>query len=126
LRSLAVGWELGPIANGRRLFIDSVDIYEDSALVKYRLRPGRPNRESDPFEWELTSWDLGVEDDRGTEYDALSGAFGGDEAEVQGDRDFQPPPPRDARTLTLMIYDRARSGLAAGRLTIDLRDRDPS
>jgi hypothetical protein len=42
VRSLAVNERFGPLTDGRRLFIDSVDLYDDHGEVNYRLRPARP------------------------------------------------------------------------------------
>jgi hypothetical protein len=67
-------------------------------------------------------WDLDVEDDLGTDYDVPSGAYSGEEEQIQGDRDVRPAAPSNARTLTLIVYDvtGATDHIERGRTAVSL------
>lgn len=111
----------GPVANERRLTLDSIDFYDDLMAVNYRLRPG----ERDDDESVHVLWGLEVEDDVGTEYDVPSGAYGGDQDEIHGDLDVHPAPPPTAERLTLIVVDDSGDDTdgpeSVGYTTIELR-----
>jgi len=108
-QTILVNREFGPVAAGRQLWLDSIDIYDEFGCVNYRLRPGQRRVErGGEHDDEVPLhhlWDLDVEDDLGTEYEVPSGGYGGDEEQTHGDRDFNPPPPTGAKALTLVVYD---------------------
>jgi hypothetical protein len=114
--------EFEPVANGRRLYLDSLEMYDGSMVVKYRLRPG----EQDPDEVIHMLWDLEVEDDVGTEYEVPSGGYGGHEEQITGDRDVFPSPPANARQLRVKVLDivQGREWVERGQVTVALVD-DP-
>lgn len=121
LRTIPVTATFGPLAEDRQLHVDGIDVYDDSMSVRYRLQPG----ERDDDESVHLQWDLAVVDDLGTEYDVPSGAYGGDQEEIRGDRDVHPPAPAGARWLTLIVYD-VHEGtgddyVEVGRTTVGLR-----
>jgi hypothetical protein len=101
IESINVGYQVGPVAGGRHLYIDSIDLYRRDGQVNYRLQPGS----DDDDEAVHLEWDLAIEDDVGTSYEVPSGAYGGDAHEIDGVRDFDPQPPRTARLLWLIVYD---------------------
>jgi hypothetical protein len=128
-RTLAVGREFGPVARGRQLFLDTVDLYDERADLNYRLRPGERGGDDDRAGWDVLAWSFDVEDDLGTEYETPGGAYGSDDEEVQGSRDIFPSPPSGARTLTLIVYDddgMSEFGTSVGRVTLPLGGAEPS
>jgi hypothetical protein len=99
--SITVGYQTGPVAGGRQLYIDSIDLYKRGGQVNYRLQPGSDDEDESVY----LEWDLAIEVDVGTSYEVPSGAYGGDAHEIDGVRDFDPQPPTTARLLWLIVYD---------------------
>jgi len=116
-RVIGLDREFGPVAAGRRVHLDRLEVFDDSMVLHYRLRPG----EQDDDDVHLL-WDLDVEDDLGTEYEVPSGAYGGNEREITGDREIVPVPPSTAHTLTITVIDvvRGTRRVQRGRHTITL------
>ena len=124
-RTVVVGREFGPVARGRQLFLDTVDLYDERADLNYRLRPGERDGDDDRAGWDVLDWSFAAEDDLGTEYETPGGAYGGDEDELHGSRDIFPAPPPGARTLTIVVYDDMAFDTPVGRVAIRL-DAEPA
>jgi hypothetical protein len=100
--------DVGPLVGDHRVVLESLawfpDLLDDAddryyLALSYRFVPPLADEEqfSRDFPWKV--WELTVEDDLGTVYDANTGGVG----PRGGDREIHPAPPELARVLTLKI-----------------------
>lgn len=100
--------DVGPLVGDHRVVLESLawfpDLLDDAhdcyyLALNYRFVPPLSDEErfSRDFSWKV--WELTVEDELGTVYDANTGGLG----PQGGDREIHPAPPEHARVLTVKV-----------------------